>query len=103
MEAFRGFQNIERGCHKAAHRVALNASRCVNDQHKLTNALLFAIFQRLNERNVAVEFQAVRIENVVELVLGQAHDFTRCGKLPQERSVIHALMRRLVQIVHKAC
>ena len=65
---------------------------------EVADAPLFHVFQRLDEREVAVALEPVAVINVVELVVVHADLLAHPGELAQELAIVLLLARHGAQV-----
>ena len=95
-------QNRIRLRQKLLHHLRGARSGRINRNHKLLQPIHLAVFQRLNQWNIAVMFHPIAVINIVKARLIQLEFFTQHRKLPQELPVISPALFRNFQRLLKA-
>ena len=90
-EVFLFLDDIERVLHEPLDQIALTRLRRVDGYDEIANALRLLVFQRLDERHVAVQLQAIGIEHVVVFVVVDLHLFGEHGEPTQKLGVVVTL------------
>ena len=85
-------QNVAGALQKALNDIALHTAGGVDGNNKFPDALVVPVFQRLDQRNIAVGAQTVSVIDKVKFVLGKLQYLVLCPE-PTKKVGIVALFK----------
>ena len=94
-------QNIAGALQKALNDIALHTAGGVDGNHKFPDALVVPVFQRLDQRNVAVGAQTVSVIDEVKFVLGKLQHLVLCPEPAKKVGIVAFFKGHRLQPVHQ--